>query len=104
MLLTFGLGILLTVLFVQWSGSGSNPLKHDMMTYVIFTYIFCGIVPGWKASTRITPNVFLFLPFIGWLLFFVVKLLLSLCLGLVMLPIRTVRNISRLITLQKIRT
>lgn len=56
LLLTFGLGILLTVLFVKWSSSGEHPLKHDIMTYIIFTYIFCGILPGWKALSGITSG------------------------------------------------
>lgn len=104
LLLTFGLGILLTVLFVEWSGTGSNPLKHDIMTYMIFTYLFCGIVPGWKALSGITANIFLFLPVIGWVFYVIVKLLLSLCVGVIMLPVKTIRNISRLMWLQKIRT
>ncbi len=102
--LTFGLGILLGVLFTRWTDAGhSYPLVHSVLSYVIFSYIFSGIVPGWKTLTSITPRVFLFLPIIGWLLYFMIKLCLSLCIGLVMLPVRTVRNILQLIALQKIK-
>lgn len=104
LLLTYGVGILLGVLFTRWTEAGhSYPLTHTIMSYVIFSYIFSGLVPGWKTLTRITPAVFLFLPIIGWVFYFIIKLALSLCLGLVMLPVRTVRNIFRLITLQKIK-
>jgi hypothetical protein len=104
LLLTYGAGILLGVLFVNFAnGEHYLPLTVAIMLYVIFSYIFSGIVPGWKTWTRITPAVFLFLPIIGWVLYFIIKLALSLCLGLVMLPIRTVRNIRRLIALQKVK-
>lgn len=98
LLLTFGLGILLAVLFVGWINAGhSYPLVHNILTYTLFIYIFSGIVPGWQTLTRITPAVFLFLPIIGWVLYFIVKLILSIFVGLVMLPIRTVRNIRQLV-------
>jgi len=104
MLLTFGVGILLAILFVRWMDAGhSYPLSHKIISYTVFSYVFSGIIPGWKTLTRITPNIFLFLPIIGWVLFFIVKLALSLVVGLVMLPIRTVRNIARLVALGKIK-
>jgi hypothetical protein len=104
LLLTYGMGILLGVLFVNFAnGERYLPLTTAIMLYVIFSYIFSGIVPGWKTLTRITPAIFLFLPIIGWVLYFIIKLALSLCLGLVMLPIRTFRNIYRLVALQKIK-
>jgi len=103
LLLTFAVGILLAFLVVGATGAGhSYPLKHTVISYIVFTYVFCGIVPGWKTLTGITSGVFLFLPIIGWVLYLIVKLLLSLCVGLVMFPVRTIRNISRLIALQKI--
>lgn len=104
MFLTFGLGILLGVLFARWVNEGlTSDLVYNVISYAIPIYIFSGIVPGWKTLTRITPAVFLFLPIIGWLLYFVIKLGLAIAIGVIMLPIRTVRNISRLITLQKIK-
>ncbi len=104
MLLTFGLGALLAYFFYQWTNGGhSYPLLYNIVSFVMPFYIFSGIVPGWQTLTRITPAVFLFLPIIGWVLYLIVKLALSLVIGLVMLPVRTVRNIARLIALQKIR-
>lgn len=103
MVLTFSLGILLAVLLVRAMNSGYTvPLTHTILLVVVFSYPFSGIVPGWKTLSRITPDVFLLMPIIGWVFYLIIKLVLSLCLGLVMLPIRTVRNIHRLTTLQKI--
>lgn len=105
LVLTFGFGILFAVLFTRWTNAGhSYPLVHNILSYIIFSYIFSGIVPGWKTLTSITPRIFLFLPIIGWVFYFIIKLCLSICIGLVMLPVRTVSNISRLIALQKIKS
>jgi len=79
----------------------SFSVRTTVEYYIIFTYIFAGIVSGWKTLTSITPRMFLFLPLLGWVIYFVIKLSLSAVIGLVMLPIRTVRNIMRLIKLQK---
>ncbi len=102
MLLTFGMGALLAYFFYQWTNGGhSYPLLYNIISFVIPFYVFSGIIPGWQTLTRITPTVFLFLPIIGWLLYFIVKLVLAFFLGIVMLPIQTVRNVSRLVSLQK---
>ncbi len=102
--LTFGFGILLAVPFARWTNEGlSFHLIYNIISYAIPIYVFSGIVSGWKTLTSITPRVFLFLPIIGWVFYFIIKLCLSICIGLVMLPVRTVRNISRLIALQKIK-
>ena len=112
MALTFGLGLLLTVLFLCFTllyfthGQLPNnpPQPYVVLSVMSFFYILSGITPGWKTLTRITPNVFLFLPLIGWLVFFYFKFVLALWLGIIMLPIRTVKNIYRLRTLKKIIT
>ena len=104
LLLTFTVGITLAYLYGQiavYNTDYSFSLKHDVLFYVIFSYIFAGLVVGWKTLTRITPNVFLILPIVGWLIFFIIKLFLSFWVGLIMLPIRTIINISKLIKLQK---
>lgn len=104
MALTFGMGLLFTILILYFEHGKhpNNPFIFYIAFGVIFLYIFSGIIPGWKTLTRITPNVFLFLPLIGWLVFFIVKFILAIAVGLIMLPIRTVRNIYRLRTLRKI--
>lgn len=98
----FGAGLAYLVGEKLFFNGLSFSMKTTILYYVIYTYAFAGIVAGWKTLTSITPRIFLVLPIIGWLLYFVVKLFLSFWLGLIMLPIRTVRNIIRLVKLQKI--
>lgn len=80
----------------------SFSLKTTIWYYIIFIYIFAGIVSSWKTLTAITPRMFLVLPIIGWLIYFTIKLFLAFWVGLIMFPIRTIKNIVRLVKIQKI--
>ena len=64
-------------------------------------YIGAALVAGWKALNRITPNIFLFLPIIGWVVYFVLKIFLSGVIGVFLLPIRLFLNIRKLYLLKK---
>lgn len=59
-------------------------------------YMGLGLVSGWKTLTRVTPQGFLFLPMLGWALYFLIKTILSLFVGLVAFPVRTIRNLPLL--------
>ncbi|SHJ85594.1 hypothetical protein SAMN05444280_1352 [Tangfeifania diversioriginum] len=63
-------------------------------SHFFLIYMGLGIVAGWKTLTRITPQIFLFLPVLGWLLYFVIMAVFSLFAGLIAFPIRTIRNLS----------
>ncbi len=64
-------------------------------------YIGAALVAGWKALNRITPNIFLFLPIIGWVVYFVIKISLSSFIGVFLLPIRLFIKIRQLIIIRK---
>lgn len=106
LLVTFILGGILTYLFVRLFsipvGPDNHTIRFDTPTYIILFYICAGVVAGWQTLTKITPQIFLLLPIIGWLIYFAVKLFLSFWLGLVMLPIRTVRNIFMLVKVGRV--
>lgn len=51
-------------------------------------YLFAGIPWGWSALNRITPNVFLIMPLIGWVIYFVFKLFVSLAIGMFITPFK----------------
>ncbi len=115
MLLTFGVGLVLAILFVRLTEDGHTyPFWFKPMIFTMAFYLFSGIVPGWQALTRLAPNRSRVTPrgwwvfVLGWLLmdliFVILKLAISLCVGLVMLPIRTVRNVSRLVSLLRVKT
>ncbi len=49
---------------------------------------------GWKSLTRIQPNIFLFMPIIGWVIFFVVKGVLSVIIGMFVAPLVIAKKIT----------
>jgi hypothetical protein len=72
-------------------------------SYLLLFYISCGIVPGWKALSGVTPNIFLVLPLIGWAFYFTIKALLALAIGWIILPFRLAKDIMRLVRLNKMQ-
>jgi len=62
--------------------------------WVLFALIFVLAFFGWKTLNKIQPNIFLFMPVIGWVIFFVVKFFLSYIIGIVAAPIYIGKAIS----------
>ena len=52
---------------------------------------------GWSALSRIQPNIFLFMPIVGWIIYFVVKGLLALIIGTFVAPFVISKKIVNLI-------
>jgi hypothetical protein len=103
MLITFGFGAILTFFLLKGGmfqlDFSSYPKSAVLMTILTF-YAVSGIIPGWKALTAITPHVFLSLPLLGWLFYFLIKFILAFFVGFVALPIRAIRNVIKLNTLK----
>ncbi len=51
-------------------------------------------VSGWKALTKITPNIFLIMPIGGWLIYFLVKGVLSIAIGPFVFPFVVAKKIA----------
>lgn len=66
-----------------------------VVSRIFLVYSFAGIPWGWRVLTRITPNVFLFMPIIGWVFYFAAKLTLASWVGLVALPIFVFKRVRR---------
>lgn len=80
--------VLTIILSVAFAILGGIELSSSGDLSIIGIYVFAGIPWGWKALNRITPNIFLFMPLIGWIIYFVAKLLLSMAVGIVAMPIK----------------
>lgn len=55
---------------------------------IIIGYLFAGIPWGWQFLNKITPSMFLFLSFAGWVVYFLVKTILSFMIGFIALPFK----------------
>lgn len=48
--------------------------------------VLAGIYFGWKGLSKIQPAMFIWMPIVGWLIYLLVKLFLSACIGIFILP------------------
>ena len=64
--------------------SGETPkgsLPNQILQYLLLIIVCAGAPYGWNALGMITSKFFLFLPIIGWLIYFAVKIYLSFLIG-----------------------
>ena len=66
---------------------GLRVIGYDIYMSIVFGYIVAGIFWGWKVISFIQPKMFLFLPIIGWVFYFLIKILLSMIVGIVAMPV-----------------
>lgn len=106
LLLMFVFGCILYYLLLQiYTPVNSSLLEGGIFEKVFLVvsgfYLGGALIAGWKTLTYITPNIFLFLPLVGWLIYFIVKFLLSIAVGLVMFPVRLFRNFRKIYLLNR---
>ena len=63
--------------------------------------LLAGIPYGWAILNRITPSMFLWMSWVGWLIYFGIKLVLAYVIGLIALPIKLIKWISELVSIQR---
>ncbi len=54
-------------------------------------YAFTGIYAGWLFLDKISPNIFLLMPFAGWIIYFVIKISIASVVGWFVLPFRLIK-------------
>lgn len=79
---------ILTIIFFVFGFYYYRSMAQNVATSIIGGYIFAGIPWGWSFLSRITPEVFLFLPLIGWIFYFIIKLTLAIFVGLFVTPFK----------------
>lgn len=80
----------------------SSFYTYNSIHLTIFQVLFVICIPfGWAALNKIQPQIFLFLPVIGWLIYFSIKLVASAIVGLGALPYVIVKYIKDSIAYNK---
>lgn len=77
----------------QYTQSSYTGIASNIIAGWIIGLALAGIPVGWKALDKITPNIFLILPVIGWVIYFLIKGALSMIVGVFLLPFRTVKGL-----------
>jgi hypothetical protein len=75
-------------------GLGTTIALYLLEAFLIFVvpevggvFLLAFAFVGWKYLNRIQPTVFLILPVVGWIIYFVVKFFLSCFVGLIATPL-----------------
>lgn len=63
--------------------------------------LLAGIPYGWAILNLITPSMFLWMSWVGWLIYFFIKFLLAYFIGLIALPIKLIKWITQLVSINK---
>lgn len=63
----------------------------NLVLCLTFAFAVVFTVNGWQWLNRIQPNMFLFLPIVGWLIYFFVKFIIALWVGFVAFPVNAYR-------------
>lgn len=92
-----------SILFLSGSGPAKHIIKQQPLLYVFYFYMFVAVVAGWNKLNKFTARYFLFLPLIGWVIYFIVKLYISAIVGFFIAPFRIYKNISRLTVINQIQ-
>lgn len=72
-------------LLISGVGNGNG---HMLLLAIPTAYIAGSIPFGWRTLTSITPKMFVFLPLLGWVIYFVIKFYIALLIGWVACPIK----------------
>lgn len=92
----FAVIALLVGLFLMWIGGISYA---ESWGFILF---FAWIPFGWNFLNKITPNIFLILPMVGWVIYFVCKALLSMIVGIFVAPYVIWKKVKEIKQLQQL--
>lgn len=65
-------------------------------------FLLAGIPYGWSILNKITPAMFLWMSWLGWIIYFLIKLVIAYFIGIVALPIKLFQWISEIIKVKSL--
>ena len=73
-------------------------VAHFEIQFMIYIIAAVCTYFGWKALNFITPNIFLIMPIAGWIIYFVIKFIVALAIGVFVAPFQIGKAISQKIS------
>lgn len=68
-------------------------VESDVDAFMFIVVLACAVC-GWRALNRITPSIFLWMSWVGWVIYFILKGFLSVVIGIVVAPFQIAAVIS----------
>ena len=88
--------------FLIFTSMLNDHKNHQPALFCFLVAYAAASVPwGWSVLNRITPNVFLILPFFGWLIYFGVKFYIAGMVGFFIAPFRIYKSIQEIREISK---
>lgn len=75
--------------------------SFELAKFFMYLIMWGGVPYGWNALNKITPGLFLFLPLIGWIIYFFIKLAIAMYFGWILLLFKLIKNIYELVKSKK---
>lgn len=66
---------------------------EELLGMLFLGWEIAGLPSGWRAVSKLHLEAFLVLPILGWLMYFVIKVMLAAFVGLIAMPIDVVKYI-----------
>ena len=80
--------VLMIILFIVGFSFASSDSDMNFGQQLLIGYVFAGIPFGWSTLNKITPHIFLFLSWIGWIIYLSAKFTLSMMIGMFVTPFK----------------
>lgn len=76
---------------------GSITYIGEIGIFALLVFMAILAIFGWRALRKITPRIFLIMPIIGWIIFFLIKAILSFIIGVFVAPYVIARGIANIV-------
>ncbi len=81
------------------SNSGLNLKAGGVFDWAFLLYMSAALIVGWRSLSSLTSSIFLFLPLVGWVIYFAVKVFIAGIIGPVLLPFWVGKRVFRVVRL-----
>ncbi|MGN0523061.1 MAG: hypothetical protein ACI4IG_02185 [Eubacterium sp.] len=85
-------GFILAIIYVITQHGGVGDFLAGCILLPVVVVALISLPVGWKALNKITPSFFLWLPIVGWVIYFCIKGIISFFVGVIIFPIRTIKG------------
>lgn len=89
-----GLTVVLYAVFLILTLAIVPNLPDNFALFILIPFAFF----GWKFLNKLQPDIFLIMPIVGWIIFYVVKAVLSVICGLFVTPYVISKSIIKAVT------
>lgn len=86
------IGMIVILYIIIWGIMVALTATDSMVIALIYVALFTYF--GWLALNKITPQMFVWMPLKGWIIYFVVKFILSIIVGMFVAPFQIAKKIT----------